>query len=65
MAFFTNLNSWTKSLYLITISKWIDLKMSAWRHFVDNELYFYFSHGFASTLMGDFFLLLFLRPPPL
>ena len=47
MAFFTNLNSWTKSLYLITISKRIDLKRSAWRHFVDNELYFQFPLNFS------------------
>ena len=47
MAFFTNLNSWTKSLYLITISKRIDLKRSALRHFVDNELYFQFPLNFS------------------
>ena len=27
----------TKCLYLITISKRIDLKSSAWRHFVNDE----------------------------
>ena len=42
MTFFTNLNSWTKSLCLIAISKRIDLKRSAWHHFVDNKLYFHF-----------------------
>ena len=47
MAFFTNLNSWTKSLYLITISKRIDIKRSALRHFVDNELYFQFPLNFS------------------
>ena len=47
MAFFTNLNSWIKSLYLITISKLIDLKEYAWRHFVDNELYFQFPLNFS------------------
>ena len=47
MAFFTNLNSWTKSLYLITISKQIDAKMSVWRQFVDNELYFHFLLNFS------------------
>ena len=47
MTFFSNLNSWTKCLYLITISKWIDSKMSAWRHFVDNELYFHFLLNFS------------------
>ena len=47
MAFFTNLNLWTKSLYLITISKRIDLKRSAWRHFVDFKLYFHFLLNFS------------------
>ena len=41
MTFFTNLNSWTKYLCLITISKRINMKRSAWRHFVDNRLYFH------------------------
>ena len=42
MMFFTNLNSRTKCFCLITISKRIDLNRSAWRHFVDNKLYFHF-----------------------
>ena len=46
MTFFTNLYLWTKCLWLITISKRIDLKRSAWRHFVDNKLYFHFLLNF-------------------
>ena len=55
--FFTNLKSWTKCLYLIAISKRIDLKRSAWRHFVDNKLYFHFSQIFFSFLLSDTFLI--------
>ena len=47
MTFFTNLYLWTKCLWLITISKRIDLKRSAWRHFVDNKLYFHFLLNFS------------------
>ena len=47
MTFFTNLYLWTKCLWLITISKRIDLKRSAWHHFVDNELYFQFPLNFS------------------
>ena len=47
MTFFTYLNSWTKCFCLIAISKWIDLKRSAWRHFVDNKLYFHFLINFS------------------
>ena len=47
MTFFTNLSSWTKCLYLITISKQIDTKIFAWRLFVDNELYFHFLLSFS------------------
>ena len=47
MTFFTYLNSWTNCLCFITISKWIDLKRSAWRHFVDNKLYFHFLLNFS------------------
>ena len=47
MTFITNLYLWTECLWLITISKRIDLKRSALRHFVDNELYFQFPLNFS------------------
>ena len=47
MTFFIYLNSQTKCFCLITISKWIDFKRSAWGHFVGNELYFYFLLNFS------------------
>ena len=47
MTFITNLYLWTECLWLITISKRIDLKRSAWRHFVDNKLYFHFLLNFS------------------
>ena len=56
MTFFTNLNSQTKCLYLITISKRIDSKMSAWRHFVDNELYFHFLLNYSQFLFVRYVL---------
>ena len=42
---------------MITVSKRIDLKRSAWRHFVDNKLYFHFSQIFFSFLLSDTFLI--------
>ena len=56
MTFFTYLNLRTKCLYLITISKWIDSKISAWHELVDNELYVHFLLNFSQFPFVRYFL---------
>ena len=54
MTFITCLISYTNCLYLITISRWIDLKWSGWSHFVENKLYIHFLLSFSQFPFGRY-----------
>ena len=55
------LNSWKINLYLITISKQIDLNRSAWRQFVDDKSIFYFLLNFSCFFLVRYILHILLK----